>query len=179
MSASRLKKRLPVVVMGVSGSGKSSFGLAMAAALRLPFVDGDDLHSPDNVRKMSRGVPLDDEDRRSWLDIIAAKLGDSQVYCDGVVVACSALKLAYRDRLRSAAAVRFIFLDADAVLVTNRLAGRTQHFMPQSLIKSQFDALERPTSAETDVLTLAAAMPIEIAVAAARAYFSAETPLED
>jgi gluconokinase len=159
-----------IVVMGVSGSGKTTFGMAIASALRLPFVDGDDLHSPESIGKMSRGIPLGDEDRKPWLDAIAAKLADIRLYSDGVIVACSALKLEYRNRLRSAARVRFVFLDADEALATHRLSERDHHFMPQSLIKSQFHDLERPTPAETDVLTVPASLTIEAAVAAALAY---------
>ncbi|HEY0746336.1 MAG TPA: gluconokinase [Steroidobacteraceae bacterium] len=156
--------------MGVSGSGKSTFGMAIASALRLPFVDGDELHSPESISKMRRGIPLRDEDRKPWLDAIAAKLADTRLYSDGIIVACSALKLDYRNRLRSAARVRFIFLNADEALATHRLSERAHHFMPQSLIESQFHDLERPTAAEADVLTVPASMPLEAAVAAALAY---------
>lgn len=159
--------RLPLVVMGVSGSGKTIFGGACAAALTLPFVDGDDLHSQGNIDKMRRAQPLTDDDREPWLRAIVSCLADASTYGQGVVVACSALKVAYRDTLRRASGVRFIFLEADRASIEARLRARTQHFMPAALLESQFAALELPTSAEPDILTLPGTMAPALAVRAA------------
>jgi gluconokinase len=157
--------RLPIVVMGVSASGKSTVGEALARALSLPFVEGDQLHSRHNVEKMSRGEPLTDEDRAPWLSTIAALLGDAARYPRGVVIACSALKSAYRDELRAASpAVRFVFLDSSPELVAARMAARRHHFMPATLAASQFATLEQPTAAERDVTVVDAALPVDALV---------------
>jgi len=130
----------PVVVMGVSGSGKTTVGAALADALGLPFVDGDSLHPAANVAKMAAGIPLDDADRAPWLDAIGAVLAAGPV-----VVACSALKRAYRDRLRAAApALQLVFLDGSPSLLASRMAARPGHFMPTTLLDSQLATLERP-----------------------------------
>jgi len=130
----------PVVVMGVSGSGKTTVGAALAHALGLPFVDGDSLHPAANVAKMAAGIPLDDADRAPWLDAIGAVLAAGPV-----VVACSALKRAYRDRLRAAAPeLRLVFLDGSPSLLASRMAARPGHFMPTTLLDSQLATLERP-----------------------------------
>jgi gluconokinase len=133
-----------IVVMGVSGSGKSTVGALLAAELGLPFIDGDQLHPPSNRQKMAAGVPLDDADRAPWLDAIAAVLDRAPV-----IVACSALKRRYRDRLRAAApTLRFIYLAAPPALLARRLAGRSHEFMPSSMLKSQLDTLEPPDADE-------------------------------
>lgn len=130
----------PVVVMGVSGSGKSTVGAALAARLGVPFVDGDDLHPAANVERMRAGEPLTDEDRRPWLDAVGAWLA---AHPDGGVTACSALRRSYRDRLRAhAPGVRFVHLDGDPELVARRQAARRGHFMPTSLQASQQATLE-------------------------------------
>lgn len=130
-----------VVVMGVSGSGKSTVGAGLAERLRVPFAEADDLHPPANVAKMAEGVPLDDADRRPWLDRIAQWLtehGDA-----GGVVACSALARRYRDHLRaSAPRVFFLHLDGSPEVISERLRQRKGHFMPVLLLRSQLDALE-------------------------------------
>lgn len=168
MHAATDEKRLPVVVMGVAASGKTTVGTGLARRLGLPFVEGDALHSAHNVAKMSRGQPLDDADRAPWLAAIASSLADRSRYPGGLVVACSALKRAYRNELRKAApGLRFVFLDASRPVVEMRLAARQHHFMPASLAGSQFAALERPGPAETDVATLDAAQPLEELVSAA------------
>ena len=117
--------RLPLVVMGVSGSGKTVAGTAIAKALGIAFFDGDDLHSPEARAKMTAGVALDDDDRAPWLDRIGALLADAAAHPAGVVVACSALRRAYRDRLRAAAgpSLRFLFLKGDKDLMRARVAG--------------------------------------------------------
>ena len=130
----------PIVVMGVSGSGKSTVGCALAQRLRLPFLDADTLHPPANVAKMAAGEPLDDDDRRPWLEKVGEWLAGHR---DGGVVACSALKRKYRDRLRAhCPAVEFLHLRGSPDLIGRRLADRTGHFMPPALLRSQFDALE-------------------------------------
>ena len=159
---------MPVVVMGVSASGKTTVGAALAHALGLPFIEGDALHSAHNIEKMSRGMPLDDADRAPWLASVAGTLADAHRYPRGVVVACSALKADYRDRLRRAApGLRFVFLDAAPALVEARMAARHHHFMPASLEASQFATLERPAAAERDVVTLDAGQPVETLTSAA------------
>lgn len=141
-----------VVVMGVSGAGKSTVGALIAERLHLPFRDADAFHPPANVAKMSAGQPLTDDDRRPWLDAIGAHLAEHRAR--GCVVTCSALKRAYRDRLRGAApALRFVFLHGDVQTVAARQAAREGHFMPPSLVASQYATLEIPEAAE-DVIAL-------------------------
>jgi gluconokinase len=149
--------RLALIAMGVSGSGKTTFGRALAEALGLPFFDGDDFHSPEARAKMTKGVALTDSDRAPWLDRIGAALADCGKHPRGAIIACSALRRAYRDRLRAAvgADLQFLFLDGDKELMRKRVAGRRGHYMPASLIDSQFATLERPDG-EVDVVTLAA-----------------------
>ena len=150
-----------VVVMGVAGSGKTTVGGALAAALRVEFVDADSLHPAENVAKMAAGRPLDDTDRAPWLAAVAAVLERA----DGVVVACSALKRRYRDVLRVVPGVRFVFLDLDPATARDRADRRADHFMGSSMITSQFEALERPNrDAEPDVVTVDGTEPIESVV---------------
>ncbi len=141
----------PVVVMGVSGSGKTTVGAALAEAIGVPFEDGDALHPAANVAKMSAGIPLSDEDRGPWLDTIG------QVLAAGpVVVACSALKRVYRDRLRAAAPdLELVYLEVDRVTLLERMKHRT-HFMPPSLLNSQLATLEVPTEDEHPLIADAA-----------------------
>lgn len=138
-----------VVVMGVSGSGKSTIGAALARRLGWRFEDGDAFHPPANVAKMKAGHPLDDNDRRPWLEAIAAEIARVAAARGHVVIACSALKRAYRDILiggRSDA--RIVFLDGDQALIADRLAKRKGHFMPPDLLASQFATLEPPAADE-------------------------------
>ena len=129
-----------LVVMGVSGSGKSTVGAALAQRLGVPFVDADDLHPAANVAKMSRGEPLDDDDRRPWLETIGRWLAD---HPDGGVVSCSALKRSYRDLLRRhAPGLELLHLQGDREVIARRQASRPGHFMPASLLSSQFATLE-------------------------------------
>lgn len=126
--------------MGVSGSGKSTVGAALARRMRVPFVDADTLHPAANVAKMAAGHPLDDDDRYPWLDKVGEWLA---AHRDGGVVSCSALKKKYRDRLRAhCPAVEFLHLSGSAELIARRLAARTDHFMPAALLRSQLDTLE-------------------------------------
>jgi gluconokinase len=136
-----------VVLMGVCGSGKTTIGRALAATLQWQFLDADEFHPPANVAKMARGTPLSDDDRWPWFDRIVAELRRHNAEGTQVVVACSALKQAYRDRLEQGGDVRFAYLKGDAATIEPRLAGRTGHFMPPSLLASQFAALEEPTAA--------------------------------
>jgi carbohydrate kinase (thermoresistant glucokinase family) len=165
--------------MGVSGSGKSTFGSALARARGLDFVDGDDLLPSANIDKMRRGEPLDDADRAPWLREVARVLADDSAHPAGVVVACSSLKRAYRDALREVGSVQFVFLDADQPLIERRFEARPGHFMPRALIASQFDALERPSDEETDVLTVDAAVPVDAGVRAAVDSLRARSSFED
>lgn len=130
----------PIVVMGVSGSGKSTVGTALAQRLRVPFVDADTLHPPANVAKMAAGEPLDDGDRYPWLEKVGHWLAG---HPDGAVVSCSALKRSYRDQLRThCPRVEFLHLAGSPELIRGRLGARTGHFMPAALLRSQFDTLE-------------------------------------
>ncbi|MGX9965345.1 gluconokinase [Roseomonas sp. F4] len=154
-----------VLVMGVSGAGKSTVGPLIADRLGLRFDDADSFHPPANVAKMSRGEPLDDDDRAPWLDAIGAHLAAHRGR--GCVVTCSALKRAYRDRLRAAAPdLRLVFLQGDMALVAARQAARQNHFMPASLVASQFATLEPPAPEEGAVLLDVAATPDALAAEA-------------
>ena len=169
--------RCVVVVMGVSGSGKSTIGAAIADALALRFVDGDSLHSPASVKRMQSGIPLTDADRWPWLDRIGAELADAIRSPAGVVVACSALKRAYRDRIRAAApAVRFVFLEGSRETIEARMATRSGHYMPTSLLASQLATLERPGRDERDVVTLSIESPVADVVDAAVRALTASAP---
>ena len=136
-----------VILMGVSGCGKSTVGAAPARALEWPMIDADDLHPPENVAKMASGVPLTDEDRWPWLDRVVAELRRIGRSAADVVLACSALKRSYRDRLAQAGAVRFVYLRGDRETVAARLAARQHRYMPATLLDSQFTTLEVPTDA--------------------------------
>ena len=131
--------------MGVAGSGKTTVGEMLARTLGVDFVEGDEFHPLANVRKMAAGTPLTDEDRGGWLHALAARLADARRSGKGVVLSCSALKRAYRDILReSAPEAVFIFLHGSRALIAARLASRRGHFMPTTLLESQFTTLEEP-----------------------------------
>jgi gluconokinase len=135
--------------MGVSGSGKTTVGAQLAGRIGLPFIDGDDLQPVANKQKMAAAIPLDDADRAPWLDAIAAAL-----VREPVVVACSALKRCYRDRLRKASAdVKFIYLAGSPKVLEQRLGARSHEFMPPALLESQLAILEPPASDE-DALSI-------------------------
>ena len=139
-----------IVLMGVSGSGKTTVGQLLARALGGEFAEGDAFHPPANVEKMRRGIPLDDPDRRPWLETLARAIADWLAAGRTVVLACSALKRSYREILRGGRReVHFVYLKGDADLIRARLAGRRGHYMPASLLDSQLAALEEPKSALT------------------------------
>lgn len=140
-----------IVVMGVSGAGKSSVGQALAAQLGTSFIDGDTLHPEANVRKMASGVPLNDDDRWPWLHLVGTKLATSSH--SGTIVACSALKRSYRDAIRTAAPdTTFILLKADRPALQDRLTQRPGHFMPASLLTSQLETLEELQDDESGLM---------------------------
>jgi gluconokinase len=161
------------VVMGVSGSGKSVVGALLARALGLPFVEGDAYHPAENVARMSAGIPLTDDDRQGWLRSLAARIRDAKNAGTGLVLACSALKRSYRDLLRSESGahdLQFVFLRGGRGLIGERLADRRGHYMPISLLDSQFDTLEEPSPDEEAWVCDIAQSPTEIVTAlAARA----------
>jgi gluconokinase len=144
--------------MGVSGSGKSTAGAALAQRLRVPFVDADALHPPANIAKMTAGEPLDDGDRYPWLEKVGEWLAGHR---DGGVVSCSALKRKYRDQLRARCpGVEFLYLSGSPELIAARLAARPGHFIPAALLESQLDALE-PLGADEAGVTVDAGHDID------------------
>ena len=155
---------LRLIVMGVSGCGKSTMAGALSERLGLDMVDGDDLHLPESVAKMRSGVALQDADRWPWLDRIGAYLAQdlAQGLAQGRVVACSALRRIYRDRIREQAGdVCFVFLDGDFELIQKRMQQRVGHYMQPGLLDSQFRTLEKPQADETDVIRLPITEPVQ------------------
>lgn len=150
---------LRLIIMGVSGCGKSTMAVALSQRLGLDMVDGDDLHLPESVAKMRAGIALQDADRWPWLDRIGAYL--AQPHAQGRVVACSALKRVYRERIREQAGdVCFVFLDGDFDLIAQRMRQRVGHYMQPGLLDSQFRTLEKPQADEMDVIRLAITEPV-------------------
>lgn len=160
-----------IVVMGVSGAGKSTVGKLIAARLDCVFRDADSFHPQANIEKMSRGEPLTDDDRWPWLKAIAAWIGEHRAAGTTCVVTCSALKRAYRDIVtgQQSADVRLVHLKGDFGLIEARLKARKGHFMPTALLKSQFDALEEPGADERPLTISIDATPEEIAARAVKA----------
>jgi gluconokinase len=156
-----------IIVMGVSGSGKSTIGALLAERLGWPFADADGFHPPENVAKMAAGTPLTDADRWPWLDAIAAHIDAARKAGQPVVVACSALRRAYRERLRAGHGdLLFLHLSGAPEVIAARQAARQGHFMPPSLMASQFATLE-DTVAEPDAVTVSVkASPHEVVEAA-------------
>jgi len=155
-----------VVVMGVSGVGKTTVGKRLAEALSARFLEGDDFHPTANIEKMSHGEPLTDADRKPWLERLACELDASRAKGESVVLTCSALRRLYRDILRAGHDdVDFVFLDADQAVIQKRIDSRKGHFMPPSLLDSQFAALERPGPDERAVRA-DATQPPDVIVAA-------------
>lgn len=153
-----------VVVMGVSGCGKSSVGRAIAEASGWQFIEGDDLHPAANRAKMTSGTPLDDADRWPWLDAIADAARTAEAQATSVVVACSALKRSYRERLaRAGDAVTFVHLDGDRDTILRRMQARADHFMPPALLDSQLATLQPPTAGERAIRIAITAPVAEIA----------------
>jgi gluconokinase len=155
-----------LVLMGVTGSGKSTVGRAVAEELGVEFVDGDDFHSTENIARMSAGIALTDEDRAEWLDALAEKIRDARAAGVGIVVACSALKRRYRDILRAGTPdLKFALLNGSRTLIAERLAKRSGHFMSASLLDSQMATLEEPASDEVAWVFDIAKSPDELAAA--------------
>lgn len=136
-----------IVIMGVTGSGKSTVGPLLASELLCRFLDGDSLHSPGNVEKMAHGIPLTDADRVPWLAAIHARIVSSFQRGDHLVVACSALKQRYRDTLSSGVTITWVYLKGSAALIRERLQHREHHFMKAQMLASQFAELEEPVDA--------------------------------
>ncbi|HEX5473610.1 MAG TPA: gluconokinase [Vicinamibacterales bacterium] len=136
-----------VVVMGVSGSGKTTIGTALARAMHCAFLEGDGLHSAANVEKMSHGIPLTDADRAPWLAAIHARIAEAVAGGQSLVVACSALKAAYRTTLSAGVPIAWVYLKGSPELIRERMKHRAGHFMKASMLASQFDALEEPSDA--------------------------------
>ena len=142
----------PMIVMGVSGCGKSTVGQKLAAQLDLVFIDGDDLHPTSNKDKMAAGQPLNDDDRRPWLEIIGKKLAESVSNGTPAIIACSALKRSYRDLLRTQApGTLFVHLTGTPELIQHRLDERSHEYMPPTLLASQLSTLEAITSDEVAI----------------------------
>ncbi|WP_433755303.1 gluconokinase [Nocardia sp. CA-135398] len=163
--------RLIVVVMGVSGCGKSTVGALLAQTLQVEYAEGDDFHPATNIEKMAAGVPLTDADRAPWLDIVAAWLGERRER--GGVVSCSALKRSYRDRLRAAAPeAYFVHLSASRAELARRMQTRRGHFMPATLLDSQLAALQPLASDEFGITVDATKDPAELVREAVAAWQS-------
>jgi carbohydrate kinase (thermoresistant glucokinase family) len=161
----RTPKRAPIaVVMGVSGSGKTTVGTALARRLGWRFQEGDALHPPENVAKMRAGIPLDDDDRAPWLRAVAARIHEWRERGEAGVITCSALKRKYRDVIvGDRPGVRLVYLTAPPALIAERLAGRRGHFMPASLLETQLAALE-PPGPDENALIVSVDVPVETAV---------------
>jgi carbohydrate kinase (thermoresistant glucokinase family) len=142
-----------LVVMGVSGCGKSTVGRLLAKHTGWPFLDADDLHPPENIATMAAGTPLTDADREPWLDLVAAWIAERRVAGESGVVACSSLKRTYRDRLRQADPdLRLVYLRSDQDMIATRLAQRRNHFFPPGLLAAQFADLEEPGHDECPII---------------------------
>lgn len=154
-----------IIVMGVSGCGKSTIGALIAQRLGAKFIDGDDLHPRANIEKMRRGEPLNDHDRAPWLERIRDAAFSLENKSEQGIIVCSALKKAYRDQIRDGNQnVTFLFLDGDKALIIERMRARKGHFMKTEMLESQFATLQRPSAEETDVLTISIASDIDSVV---------------
>ena len=162
-----------IILMGVSGTGKTTVGHAIAQQMGAKFIDGDDLHPRQNIVKMAASQPLDDNDRQPWLERIADVIFSLEQKNESGVLVCSALKKRYRDQLRKGSnKVRFLWLTGDYDCILTRMQQRKGHFMPEALLRSQFAALEAPDSSETDIVA------IDIAPTVAQIVANALTLLE-
>jgi len=152
---------LAIVLMGVSGCGKTSVGKALSAELGWSFYEGDEFHSPENVETMSMGMPLNDEDRAPWLEALHDLIADKLQAGENHILACSALKTKYRQQLQEDnEGVVFVYLDGNFELIWSRMHTRDDHYMKPEMLKSQFDTLENPVNA----LQVDIAQPIEAIV---------------
>ena len=157
----------PIIIMGVSGCGKTTVGKALAERLHATFLDADDFHPAANVEKMRAGTPLNDEDRTPWLATLNRELRERSQGGERVVLACSALKLRYREAIGAELPhVDWIFLDGSFEVIAKRMRARANHYMPESLLRSQFEALERPEDAICISIELSAAEQVEAALSA-------------
>ena len=162
--------------MGVSGSGKTTIGNALSSQLDWSFYDGDDYHPDENIEKMSRGIPLSDEDRLTWLEILSNLLAEKHLAGENLVLACSALKQVYRQKLRSKNRnLIFIYLKGDFELIWQRMRTRQEHYMKPEMLRSQFDILEPPQ----DALSLDIHRPVPENVQAIIEYISELNDLKD
>lgn len=157
-----------IVIMGVSGAGKSLIGERLAGALGLPWIEGDAFHSPDNIARMATGVPLTDAERAGWLDQLAGQLGAAALAGSGAVLGCSALKQAYRERLRRGCegyGLQIVYLRGNRERLVERLQHRHGHFMPATLLDSQLQDLEEPGPDERAIVCDIEAAPAQIVAA--------------
>lgn len=152
--------------MGISGSGKSTIGKSLSESIGIPFLDADDFHSQENVKKMSRGIPLDDDDRWPWLGAIVEYV--MHAHRGEFILACSALKQSYRDYLGQRLNNQYLFLELSEEEAEKRLNQRKDHFMPKNLVKSQLETLEPPT----DAITIKAHLSIDEIVKDAKSHFA-------
>lgn len=174
-STNPISSRPILVVMGVSGCGKSTVGVELAKALDLPYLEGDDFHSVENVARMAAGTPLTDEDRQGWLGILAQRLSLAAQQDQGLVLSCSALKHRYRDVLRQGAPnLGLVFLHGDRAVLMTRMSSRGKHYMPASLLDSQLQTLE-PPSAEEGALAFSVERPVAEIVSSVLAAVAAGT----
>ena len=168
---------LVVIVVGISGSGKSTVGRALARSLDVPFLDGDKVHSEESIAKMRHGKPLTESDRLPWLAALAAGIATLSLTTGGVI-ACSALKRRYREALSAAAPdVRFLELTLSPAAAQQRVAARTGHFMSSSLVKSQYEEFE-PLDPEEPGMAIDATMPLDDEIAAFREHLR-QYPVEN
>jgi gluconokinase len=166
--------------MGVSGSGKTTVARALAERLGWRFAEGDDFHSPENVAKMAAGIALQDADRWPWLDAIAAWIRETRARGEPCVVACSALKRAYRERIAAGREdVCFVYLEGRYDAIAGRLAQRSGHYMPLSLLRSQFETLEPPAADECRIVVSTEQPPARIVEEVARALDAAGVSIRD
>ncbi|MFZ4289714.1 gluconokinase [Variovorax sp. HJSM1_2] len=176
MSAANATEPRPIlVVMGVSGCGKSTVGAALAQALDLPYLEGDDFHSAENVARMAAGTPLTDADRQGWLGILAQRLALAAQQNQGLVLSCSALKQRYRDMLRQGAPnLGLVYLHGDRAVLMQRMSSRGKHYMPSSLLDSQLQTLE-PPGPEEGALAFSVERPVAEIVSVVLAAVAAAT----